>query len=713
VTLISKLLFCALLFCCTLPAKGSSDPIKKGPFQVQVGEYRFPAGVDPDVLAHVATEIWGKAFWPKTFNTSRPILFFMHGNHGTCGTRSTPREDNSCLYTETGSCPAGMVVTPNHEGYDYLAQHLASHGYIVVSINANRGITCGQGHEGDLGLNLARGRLFLRHIELWRKWSLQGGSPASLKVRPDRFIGAVDLQNVGLFGHSRAGEGARAAYNLYRDHGSIWQTRIPSLKIKGIFEIGAVDGQTARVLDADDTAWNQLLPMCDGDVYDLQGRLPFERMIRKAHEPLKSAKSVYLAWGTNHNFFNSQWHENDSYDGCIGHDPIWGNGHVSVAQQKVALDAASAFFRAHVGHERIANLRNIFDPAYALPIKITETTRIERDFIPTFDQLTNVKLEDFDQATGINSHRFVNIAQGISIEHEAFADTSESVEKESAPIPHAKISWRTASDKNFLQIHWTDQNTGIDARAFDTFDFRVARQGLHTNTLQPTSFKVALVDEHGNLTPAVSAAKYAEIVGPVSETTVFQTVKIPVSDLLSEKTNRIKGARFIFDESAYGHIYLASIRFTGSLSPLSPMHLLRAKRTDVFLKPSPVGPSSQPTHGELPRERVEYRAQIKNWRLAQSTALWQGGHNQIVELSITSDKRFPIGAELPSLVVGEKTFSISRVDQVEGNRSLIFTIPIQELATLPYFAEMYVRYGRKPDGKIWRLPNYSPPHLED
>ena len=69
-----------------------------------------------------------------------PLLVLLHGNHATCGHSSNPRIDDNLEYTFYGTCPPGYVVTPNHEGYGYLTDRLASWGYIVVSITANRGV---------------------------------------------------------------------------------------------------------------------------------------------------------------------------------------------------------------------------------------------------------------------------------------------------------------------------------------------------------------------------------------------------------------------------------------------------------------------------------------------------------------------------------------------------------------------------------------------
>jgi hypothetical protein len=256
-----------------LPASAliAPDATGFGPTSFTSSEYKFPAALDPAVVTDLPVELWARVYRPSVLPvTPSPLLVFLHGNHGTCGTGSNPRSDNRTDYTFSGTCPAGYVVTPNHAGYTYLAERLASRGYIVVSINANRGIT---GRNGcppvgtDGGCNLARGRLVLKHLQRLSEWNTFGGTPPSVGVD---LQGRLDFNNVGLMGHSRGGEGMRAAYNQYRDVGSPWPARIPNpLTVAGIFEIGPVDGQTNRILNADGTAWNVLLPMCDGDVFNL------------------------------------------------------------------------------------------------------------------------------------------------------------------------------------------------------------------------------------------------------------------------------------------------------------------------------------------------------------------------------------------------------------------------------------------------------------
>ena len=52
----------------------------------------------------------------------------------------------------------------------------------------------------------AGAELILDHLDLWKKWSTLGGGPFGRK-----HVGKVDLNNIGLMGHSRGGEGVARA----------------------------------------------------------------------------------------------------------------------------------------------------------------------------------------------------------------------------------------------------------------------------------------------------------------------------------------------------------------------------------------------------------------------------------------------------------------------------------------------------------------------
>ena len=240
-----------------------------------------------------------------------------------------------CQAAGTGFCN-GRIVVDNHKGYAYLANRLASWGYVVISINANRGITGLGGTLGDPAFIFARGRLVLRHLQLLSLAS-RGMDPAAINgVTPTLLPGTLggtapktifndnklDFSNVGFMGHSRGGEGMRAAYSLYYDGDSTpgepnWQQLAPRVNIRGIFEIGPTDANGSLV--ALGTAWNALLPMCDGDVFNLAGMRPFDRMLLQQGNTSEvdspTQKLTFFVWGANHNFYNTEWQVSDSW-GC-------------------------------------------------------------------------------------------------------------------------------------------------------------------------------------------------------------------------------------------------------------------------------------------------------------------------------------------------------------------------------------------------------------
>ncbi len=84
-------------------------------------------------------------------------------------------------------------------------------------MNTNRGINGVSGPTTDTNLIGARGRMVLRHLQQFAAWNAGTPTPASLEVD---LTNRIDFTQVGLFGHSRGGEGVRFAYNEYLRSGS-------------------------------------------------------------------------------------------------------------------------------------------------------------------------------------------------------------------------------------------------------------------------------------------------------------------------------------------------------------------------------------------------------------------------------------------------------------------------------------------------------------
>ncbi len=211
-----RIFLCLILFSAPVVAQVAPDATLLTGGPITVSEYKLPAAIDSVLSTTLATELWARVYRPANLGSSpHALLVFLHGNHATCGRLAGPGEhyDINVQYTFTGTCPAGFIPVPSHAGYSYFAERLAGLGYIVVSINANRGVNAAPGVTGDRGLNLRRGRLVLRHLQQLSRWNSGADTPPG---ELSDLVGKIDFSHVGLLGHSRGGEGMRAAYNFYQ-----------------------------------------------------------------------------------------------------------------------------------------------------------------------------------------------------------------------------------------------------------------------------------------------------------------------------------------------------------------------------------------------------------------------------------------------------------------------------------------------------------------
>jgi hypothetical protein len=665
----------------------ASDPTGMGPHAVADGEYRLPASVDPDILGDRETEIWAHVYRPATLNTAEkhPLLVFLHGNHGTCGRGTNPRVDDNVQYTMLGTCPPGYVVTPNHLGYAYVAERLASWGYIVVSINANRGITAGRGTPEDFGLNLARGRLVLKHLQLLSEWNEEPGkTPASVGAD---LAGAIDFSNVGFMGHSRGGEGVRAAYVQYNDQGSPWPARIKApLEVKAIFEIGPVDGQTSRTLDALNTAWNVILPMCDGDVYNLQGMRPFDRMLASsADESRPTPKGMFAVWGANHNFYNTEWQTSDSR-GCqgTGHLPLFERTAIgSAKQQSTGLHALMGFFRAHVGKNANPELDRSYDPLYRIPESLEAITPIERAYADAA-RGDNVRvLEDFTKPAGTSLSGAPTIAEGVTVTH-------GSVPEHDPALKAASIKWTGSGAEKYFEIPFAAPGASVDASAMKTLDFRVSRQGS-ADSSGPMSFSIQLVGADGSLSQPVKLSDYLDL-PTFGGHVVLATARIPLADFANAQLASVRGVRFVFDDTADGALYLSSIRFSRSAR---------------------VAPVSNVTPGRFVNiDEPGTSHQTVRITTGNNVAAVRGAPSREVEIELESTFAFPVSNDLPRLRIGSRDVLLSGYTSEGDTHRLVFTIRRDELAAIPDNAPMKVRYGEDVATYEWDFGNFKKAQIQ-
>jgi dienelactone hydrolase len=212
-----------------------------------------------------------------------------------------------------GPFPVVLAVHGNHAmtdfsdpGYAYLGEHLASRGYVFVSVDENflNGFWLADGEFRELPI---RAWLLLEHLAQLRAWNADPASP---------FYGKVDLGRVGLIGHSRGGEAVAVASELNeRLMGAVSQVADDgdySFGIRGVVAIAPSDNhfQVAGAhLVLKHSSYLLLIGGHDHDTFINYGAAQYHR-VRFDENPGGFAAQAYL-YRANHGQFNTVWADRD------------------------------------------------------------------------------------------------------------------------------------------------------------------------------------------------------------------------------------------------------------------------------------------------------------------------------------------------------------------------------------------------------------------
>lgn len=328
------------------------DPLLDGPLAVELAEYEFELtlGENEGGPLPYPVRLRGNVHYPKDGEGPYPFLLFMHGRHGTCFVAVTE-------ILGVPACPdAPPVVAPvdSYTGYDYLARNLATHGYVVASVDANA-VNDNDANAQDAGAQ-GRAQIVVRTLDHFARLHEEGGEGLG-----DALRGRLDLTRIGLMGHSRGGEGVTYAigYNAERPDGG------EPHAIKAVFALAPID---RKAVTAPGVAFATLLPYCDGDVWTLSGARIFDDSRRLGDE---FPKTQLLVMGANHNYYNTVWTADDAawasddpHCGKEADEP--GHGRLSPEDQRLEGHAhMAAFFRLHIGGE--SGYAPLFDGTATLP----------------------------------------------------------------------------------------------------------------------------------------------------------------------------------------------------------------------------------------------------------------------------------------------------------------------------------------------------------
>jgi hypothetical protein len=557
-------------------AVAAIDPGAPGPLQVVGHQYgSFAPAFQPSGFPAPVEQL-GVVWHPTNMGTNvYPLILFLHGKHATCYSGST--------WSGAFPCPTGYQPIENYRGYDYLAQRLASQGYIVVSISAN-GINAMDDRLSTDGGAYARAQLVQKHLDIWRTFN-NGGDPWG-----GIFRGRVNLNNVGTMGHSRGGEGVVRHYQLNASLGSPYG-------IKAVLPLAPVNFSRFVINNVN---LGVVLPYCDGDVNDLSGVHYYDDS-RYNLQSDTGAKHTFLVFGANHNFYNTKWTpvmgpagaaddwvQGRAFGGPLvrgttdAHCGSFGTGkRLTAAQQRGTAEAyLSAFFRVYVGNET-AFLPYLKNEAAAPPSAQTPPNGVLVSYHPaagqrrTINALLNANFLTQNNLGGQVGYTGLTggICGGVSPApsrclptqpQQREPHTAPTSQQPTAPgLSQLKLGWTATSAKYFNQVA-----PGFgDVSSFNRIQFRAGLDFTSANnrfTMQDLS--VALYDTAGRRASVPVSTYSAALFFPPglqyeAPRMTLNTVSVPLSAFSGIDLRNLSHVSLEFDRQTSGAIVMTDLMF--------------------------------------------------------------------------------------------------------------------------------------------------------
>lgn len=492
-------------------AAEAPDPLEMGPHQVRQVEYDALVTVVQNEIGGVPgyaypERLRGTLHFPESAPGPFPAVVVLHGRHSTCRVSGS----TEALLWPCPDAPPAVEDLPSWRGFRYLATNLASHGYVVMSINANA-----VNMYGSLDGTPERAQLVEDSLDLLTQWNA-GARPVPDGVG-DLVKGRVDLSRIGLVGHSRGADGVTEFLVTERDRGA--GRLYPGLK--AVLALQAVDmtggfGESPTSHAPSGAHFASLQGTCDGDVGFLGAPVWDRGRYSDAAAPF--ARVHFQVAGASHNYFNSEWPDewDETGDSFSSSDDNVSCSHhrttnVRLAredQEKVGIALINAFLRRYVGGE--VSFEPLMTGAAPLPPSACPTGRVRQGKPLPCEELirTSYQAPAAERRTVLRpGSTALQSESGGPVLTEGFDDVlvcGRTPEGQDQPISCrpgiVSSAWR-------LQLEWSgpaELSLGLataerDVSSFRTLSFRAAMSsGQASNDgVTEQDFDVVLVDSAG------------------------------------------------------------------------------------------------------------------------------------------------------------------------------------------------------------------------
>ncbi|HEY1707057.1 MAG TPA: hypothetical protein VGG10_02240 [Rhizomicrobium sp.] len=504
------------------------------------------------------------------------------------GPKAFPVQGRVWMPKGKGPFPLVLIVHGNHAmedfsdpGYAYLGTLLASQGFILVSVDENF-LNSSLADYADIfhirwgSENRVRGWLLLEHLVQWRAWNADPHNPLS---------GKVDMDRIGLIGHSRGGE-AVAIANAFNALGHYPDdATLPfnyHFKLGAIAAIAPVDGQYSprdRPMPMHDTNYFVIQGSLDGDLLSFMGSSQYSRETFSPDS--KAFKATLYVKDANHDQFNTVWGRNDV---SMPVKPFLDERAImdGDAQRRIAKVYLSAFLQMALNGK--TGYRPLFEDARNgagwLPDAYLMNDYADADT----RWLANYE-EDIDPATG-SAPGVTITAQNLSVWREDYVSLKFSTLDSHVAVlawddrfakPHA--SYRIdLGEKPPQAAGDTNLVFSLSSAAISTLpaNFHPAKADGNDKTETALDWTVVLTDAHGvearlplshdqPLYPQVKAntRRIAELSSIPAEEIVMRRYRFPLRDFASANPRldlaQLKAIRFDFDRTKRGAIVLDDV----------------------------------------------------------------------------------------------------------------------------------------------------------
>jgi hypothetical protein len=504
----------------------------------------------------------GELTFPVGARGGRPVVVILHGAHQSC------ELPGAFLPTQDWPCRPSFADVESFTGYRYVARILASHGFVVLSIDGNPVAPADGGvlTFPDGAPLTPRTYMDMRakivDLQLRRLARADRGEQGEDVDFGRPLGGRVDLSRVGLVGHSRGGEGV------------VWASLLPGprpYRIRAIGSLAPVDF-FRRLLP--DVPFALVLPACDGDVFDLQGGYYYDDVRdRPRSSPLWQA----VVLGGNHNFFNAVWEDETGFflpepgatlDPCSS-DQI-GTTRLSRADQEaVAASVLVPFMRSFVGRAPHSVVRSLGFGG-PIPAEIAGAAVDISYQPPTAHRLDVVRpvrsadlrrnlLGGAQRASGLVAYGLCRYDVGSLYSGGEVRGCGSEPALQAHALAELRVAWRRRGGRVLTAV----PPAYADVRAYEALSVRVVpdpSDRLRNPRGVPRPFSLALRDASGRVAAVAVARTHPAVRYPV-RVAVLGTVRIPLSAFAGVDLSRIVEIEIRFDRTRKGRLLLTDLSF--------------------------------------------------------------------------------------------------------------------------------------------------------